>query len=55
MAPRPGPGRHVHAEGGMTTSHLETGTYGKRDQGPLDQQVAAAVEAKSLKVDSREQ
>ena len=39
----------------VATAHLERGARGQAGQGPLDEDVGAAVEAEVLKVDSRAQ
>ena len=55
MAVRPGPGGQMDREMGVAAPHSQPGPRGEAGQGPVDQDVGAAVEAEVLKVDSRAQ
>ena len=55
MAVGPGPGQEVDPEMRVAPGHLERGAGREGGQGPVDEDVGAAVEAEVLKVDSRAQ
>jgi hypothetical protein len=54
MALTSGPRRQVDSQVRVAARHLQAGVGGQAGEGVLDDQVAAAVKAQAVKVDSRQ-